>query len=291
MNYKEILMFLLVLLLIILCFLIIKFLPLYTIFKRNKNNLKFLDQQKYSKKTIAIVTLETRDLTLLYYHNKNVEEYAKKYNYTYIFLKEYENDLALPIYWKKIQLVLDVFQQNKDIEYVIWMDSDTMICHPEIPLEYLIEQDISKSIYIGLDYPSDTRYNAGVFIIKNDSIGKGFLIDCINFYISNDKCKQIVDGIVEYKLNGNWSGECYEQGTMNVLLNTTYSNHFHSINTAFLMNICLPVTDTFILHMHNGTANMKETIGYYFKLIYENENISYFNQVTFLIKKILSSKW
>lgn len=290
MNYKIILLFLIVLLIFLCVLLTFRILPIYNI---SRNNLKFLDKiydKKYDKKSIAIVTLETRDLTLLYYHNKNIEEYAKKYGYTYIFIKEYENKLKLPIYWQKIQLVLDILQNNTDIEYVIWMDSDTMICHQEIPLEYIIEQDMSKSIYIGLDYPSNTRYNAGVFIIKNDQIGKQFLIDCINSYISNDKCKEIINGVVEYKLNGAWSGECYEQGTMNALLNTTYINHFHSINKAFLMNIALPVIDTFILHMHNGTSNMKETIGCYFKQIYENKNIknTFFNQFTFLIKKFMS---
>jgi hypothetical protein len=56
------------------------------------------------------------------------------------------------------------------------------------------------------------------------------------------------------------------------------------------MNINLPVIDTFILHMHNGTLNMKEIIGGYFKQIYENKNINIiFNQFTFLIKKFMSN--
>ena len=46
-------------------------------------------------------------------------------------------------------------------------------------------------------------YCAGVFLIKNDSIGKEFLKDCINTYIETSHCK--VNN--KYSLNSAWTGE------------------------------------------------------------------------------------
>lgn len=258
-----------------------------------KNDLK---KSTPSKKKIIIVTLETRDLDLLKLHNKSVMDYSQTHSYNYIYLKEYENQLKLPIYWKKIQLVLDLLESNPESDYVMWMDSDTMVCQPEIPLEYILDKESTKSIFIGFDYPVKDRYNAGVFIIKNNDIGKMFLRECIKTFTTRDKCieKNIINGIekIEYKLNGNWSGECYEQGIMNELLFSSYKDHCYSLDNEFLLNVGYPVTDTLFLHLHSGMSNNKDDINYYFTKISKGEKIdnSIFEQLKFLITKIIKIK-
>jgi len=276
---------------ILLAYLIVHFcgVSLDTESMRNKLEVikESLKETYVEKKKIKIVTLETRDMELLTLHNKNVSEYALKHGYEYLFLKEYNNKLKLPIYWSKIQLVLELLQ-DKTNDYVMWMDSDTMICHPEIPLEYIINQD-DKSIYIGLDYPATDRYNAGVFIIKNDEDGNKFLNDCIQTYTSREKCIENVDGKIEYKLNGGWSGECYEQGIMNELLFSAYEKKCCSLDKIFLMNIGSPISDTFILHLHSGLSKNKEDNAVFFQKISNGERIdtSVKTQFQYLVKKFI----
>jgi len=196
----------------------------------------------YHKK-ILIITMENRNLDYLELHNESVQNYCDRYGYTYKFQKDYSSGLDLPIYWKKIQIVRD---NLSDYDYVMWLDSDTIFTN-SIPLENLI--DLSKSIFIGRDFYrifiNYTGYCAGVFIIKNNEIGKKFLDDCINTYIDNPKCK--VDN--KYSLNGWWAGECYEQGVMNKLLKMSYySKHLYELPLYVVINSTSVVTDTVILH-------------------------------------------
>ena len=196
------------------------------------------------KKKILIVTMENRTLDFLYIHNESVQSYCDLHGYTYIFQTEYINKLDLPIYWKKIQLVRDHLPYY---DYVMWLDSDTIICNNSIPLENVI--DLNKSIFIGKDFNRFfgifMPYCAGVFIIKNNYIGKKFLDECIDTYINNSECK--VDNT--YTLNGRWAGECYEQGVMNKLLKLSYyKKHLYELPLYVVINSKFISTDTIILH-------------------------------------------
>lgn len=210
---------------------------------------KKIKKEVYKPKSIIITTLETRDIPLLKHHNDTVNYYAKKHGYKYIFRNNYENEITLPIYWKKIQLLKDLMEDYKTVDYFIWLDSDSIITHPEIPIEYLLEMDETKSIFIGKDYPCRKfdSYCAGVFIIKNNSIGYQFISDCITTYLSSSKC---IDNN-KYVLNGIYAGECYEQGIMNELLNTSYNKHLYEIETFFVMNTIYPAYGTVILHLYD----------------------------------------
>lgn len=219
-----------------------------------KNKLKVINElnKRKERKNIAIVTLETRESEMLFIHNKNIEEYCKIHGYTYIFTNSYENKLKLPIYWKKIQLVKEILENN-NFDYVLWLDSDTLIIDKSIPLEVILEED--KSIYMGKDMNSELNLNAGVFIIKNNRIGLSFLNECIELYINRDKCK---DEFGNYSLNGKWSGECYEQGIMNELIKNKYFNKFKLFDDHIVLNTNTPNTTCFILHLFGGTEKHKE---------------------------------
>ena len=182
-------------------------------FAKSWSNRMIQDNFEYDHKyRIAIVTLETRNLSFTDLHNKTVQNYCDRYGYTYIFKTSYSNKVKLPIYWQKLQLVYELLPKY---DYVLWLDSDTFICHPEIPLEYILKKSGSASILIGKDQPwtSSTVYCAGVFLIRNDKIGKKFIEDCINYYIVSP-----CDG----QLKGEYAGECYEQGVMNLLVREKY---------------------------------------------------------------------
>lgn len=255
----------------------------YTVNLRNdiinmKRKIKNLENE--NKLNIAIVTLETRNSEMLNIHNKNIKDYCKLHNYTYIFKKSYENKLKLPIYWKKIQLVKELLETN-NYDYVLWMDSDTLIIDESITIESLLD---NSSIYMGKDMKSKFNLNAGVFLIKNNNIGLKFLSDCINVYINRDNCK---DKFGNYALNGEWSKGCYEQGIMNELIKTEYFNNFKLLEDHIVLNTNTPNTTCFILHLFGGIEkNKEEKRNIAFKYIIEDNN--YFDtrisQLLFLIK-------
>lgn len=233
-----------------------------------------------NKKSIVITTLETRKLDYLELHNVNLEKYCKLHDYTYLFKDIYNNELNLPIYWKKIQLVLELLNSDK-YEYVMWMDSDTIICDMDIKLENILSEK-DKSIFIGKNLITTLSkdYNAGVFIIKNDIIGKRFLNDCIDTYLSRYEC--LDKGI--YRLIGDWAGRCYEQGIMNELIKNKYKNNLYVVEEYLIMNNSSPLSTVFILHLFSGEWY---DCGRYkiFKKIIDDNNYSNsrFNQLYFRI--------
>jgi len=215
---------------------------------KNTRNFKILDSTTNHKK-ILIITLETRNLDYLDLHNESVQKYCDMHGYTYLFQTDYKNDLELPIYWKKIQIVLDHLPYY---DYVVWLDSDSMITKYSTPLESVI--DLNKSILISTDFHNifnslvtfiRKTYCTGVFIIKNNDVGKQFLNDCIHTYINNPKCKTTT-----YNLNGTWAGECYEQGVVNQLLKTSYKQHVYELPFYVVMNTYFYTTDAIILHKY-----------------------------------------
>jgi hypothetical protein len=179
------------------------------------------------KHKVAIVTLETREMKeLLSIHNNSFMNYANYHGYKYIFFDKYESLKNLPIYWQKLEILLEILK-DKNNDYVMWVDSDTLVAHPRVSLNIILNQSDS-SIFIGKDEPyKDTNgFCAGIFIIKNNDIGINFLNDCINTYTNRPQC---INNNQEYILFREWAGECYEQGIMNELINTKYSNDVYNI--------------------------------------------------------------
>src|SRR5437870_4483837 len=119
-------------------------------------------------KKIAILTLEDRDEEYVRCHNTSVTSYCKKHGYDYIFQKnKYPSNL--PVYWHKL---LFVQEHLPKYDYVLWLDSDTLILDDTIPLEHLID---GTHFYIGTDwYPFIEShrsfwktYNSGIFMVRN----------------------------------------------------------------------------------------------------------------------------
>jgi hypothetical protein len=180
---------------------------------------------------IAIVTVENRTNQklggYLEYHNQSFSKYASNNNYDYLFLNECSNNEKVNIndYWCKIYKVLEILKTNK-YNYVMWVDSDTIITDYNKSLESFISKFGDKDIIIGLDCwekcNSLHQINSGVFIIKNSEVGKRFLQDCIDVIDSKSWCINS-----DNSLNGPWAGECYEQGVMNqiLLFSNKYTNN------------------------------------------------------------------
>lgn len=220
-------------------------------FKKNylmNNNLLNKPLEKTNK--IAIVTYENRkNLEYIDLHNQNMREYCKKWNYEYIFYDQCIHNM----YWCKIYIVLNVLKTGK-YDYVLWMDSDTIIKNPLVSLDSIVNK-YSSDIYVTPDNGSSV-FCAGVFIIKNSSIGISYIEECIKQ--NNEICVT-----TDNKLRGFWAGLCYEQGIMNKIIFDKYYKYTTCLPPYFVYNegigedMLTCDTDAFILHLYGSSNELR----------------------------------
>lgn len=239
-------------LIVLLCVLALLILISILIIVRSVYHYRYYNDDIKTKPKIAIVTLENRNTGYIEFHNKSIYKYCQKHGYDYIFLDNYESDLSA--YWKKILVVI---QYLKEYDYVMWLDSDSIVCNYDIKLESILNDEYH--IYIGRDYPSfvSNVYCAGIFMVRNSEIGKAFMDECIGIYLNDDYCKE------ENKpaLKGKYAGRCYEQGVMNYLLKTKYKTSVISMPDRIFNNTLFEDDNCFILHFYN--QNRDKTTRYF----------------------------
>ena len=205
-----------------------------------------LEQPLVKKNKILFITYDNRyQEEYVSIHNNNIKKYVKKHGYEY----KYYNRCNDNVYWCKIFMVLDALKKNK-YDYVIWLDSDTVIKNFYIDIGDILNK-FASDIFIGSDNNSNYDIaNAGVFVVKNTEIGKKFLDDCIN-YVS-DKCLNN-DG----SLKGIWAASCYEQGVMNILIADKYSNYTTILTNDIIFNYNICSDDVFIMHLYASSSNYR----------------------------------
>ena len=213
-------------------------------------NNNMLDKAVISQNKIAIITFENRkDSEYIDLHNKNVSAYCDKWKYTYLFYDQCVHN----IYWCKMYLVLDALKSG-NYDYVMWMDSDSIIKNPNISIDSIVNK-YSSDIFVNIDN-GDTVYCAGIFIIKNSPIGIKYIEDCIKQ--NTEKCLT-----TNNKLKGLWAGLCYEQGVMNQLIFDKYYNNTTCLPQYLVYNIGIDETlkscdiDTFILHLYGSKNELR----------------------------------
>lgn len=213
-------------------------------------NNNMLDKPSDKVNKFAIITFENRkDSEYIDLHNKNVSEYCKKWNYDYLFYDQCVHN----VYWCKMYLVLDALKTNK-YDYVLWMDSDAIIKNPNISLDSIANK-YSSDIFVNVDH-GNSVYCAGVFMIKNSTIGIEYIEACINK--NTNKCLS-----ENNKLKGIWAGLCYEQGIMNELIfgkyykYTTCLPEYLVFNEGIGENMKTCDEDTFILHLYGSSNDLR----------------------------------
>lgn len=191
---------------------------------------------------LTAVTLETRTSLgeLVQSHNTNIRRYCEIHNYVYVFKTNYPS--TLPVYWQKLELVLSTLAES-DCSYCMWFDTDAIVNYIHIPMNLLINTAPTCSLWIGHTEFTPKSICAGVFLVKNNPIGRSFLERCIDIYKSREYCRSCKNGLA-----GKWAGECYEQGVMNeVALEKKYKPHIARVSPKFIYNGRRP-HDSFILH-------------------------------------------
>jgi hypothetical protein len=203
--------------------------------KNNINNIKMIILSFDNRKTIDYI----ED------HNKNVQEYCKKwknieYEFTTIFNKN--------VYWNKIYLVLQKLLTNQ-YDYVMWMDTDSLFVNFDIDIRNILLL-FKSDIYLSHDNDCvincNNVLNTGVFIIKKSKVGINFLKEAIN-YFENSKCLN-----ADSKLNGIYAGRCYEQGFINELIYNNYNKYTTILSNEIIFNSFICSDKSFILHNYGG---------------------------------------
>ena len=222
------------------------------------NNNKIYTKINKKKYKILIITFDDRkNIEYIRLHNENFKNYANKHGYEYKYEHLYNQNLNTNPYWYKIYLVKYYLDTNV-YDYVMWVDSDTMIVDDSIDLNDYLNL-YSSDLFFCDDNQGIQKINAGIFIIKNSKIGKQYINDCINNFCSN--C--IKPG--EKKLKGRWAAICYEQGIMNLVLIKDYIKYstvfslemVYCTNNFYLIKV---LKDLFIIHYYDTTTSQRNIL-------------------------------
>ena len=232
-----------------------KQIELYRLMFTNINN--NFESVPFKHRKILIITAEDRNEEYIKLHDESFKKYSKLHNYEYLRLDNCPKEES-STYWCKIYKVKEYLNKY---DYVMWVDSDTIITNYNKSLDEFISKFGEPDIIIGEDEQTNrflpiNILNAGVFLIKNSKIGKEFIDDCLNKI--PDNC------IINNKEQGVWAGVCYEQGIMNILLKTKYKDHFYlDKDKTFIFNHTfnsdLNYDNNFILHLPSSTTKSRNT--------------------------------
>jgi hypothetical protein len=232
---------------------------IYLILKRQffysysvNNNLISNSENKKEENTsnikILIISFDNRkNFKFIDLHNKNIMNYCELWKNVEYEFADIDN-CNESVYWYKLILMYEKLNSNK-YDYVMWMDSDTIIAKQDMSLQKLVNSYLSD---IFISYNNGIFQKnilcAGVFIIKNSDIGKNFVKDCIDLY-KKSNCKKSNN-----KLNGIYGHMCYEEGVMNYFIYEKYFKYTTVLEPNIINNIDSCNKDSFILHYY-GLSN------------------------------------
>ena len=121
---------------------------------------------------IAIVSLYTKEISdYAIYSEKSIKEYCEKQGYTFYIYRESLNHQAFPN-WSKAQALLNHIDNH---EYIIWIDSDTLIFNPEKTFESIIQKAPKKFILATKDIGNNSMLNSGILLFKSHQYTKNLI--------------------------------------------------------------------------------------------------------------------
>ena len=141
-------------------------------------------------KKIAIVSLHTEQISSYAIHSeKSISQYCEKQNYTfYSYREKIEKNCSAN--WSKSQAILN---HISDHDYIIWMDSDTLVFNPSKKFEDILTKcDKDHLIIATKDIGENSMLNSGVLIFSNSDFSKKILKEWRDF--SGDKSHLYASG-------------------------------------------------------------------------------------------------
>jgi len=195
-------------------------------FTRSKRIIGAKRLTRKREKPWAIVQYDNRDIPDK--HAKLIEinkEYCKLHGYKYIFRKEH---IEMSPWWIKVKICKELLETNK-YSGILWLDTDAAIFDSSISLEKFTNNS-EKHFFIGMD-PLDKVFgpiNAGVWMVKNTSIGNKIMKEWISLYKKENWMK--IDNAWKLeptlsKIEKKWAGINFEQGVFNQILRLKYKKY------------------------------------------------------------------
>ena len=230
----------------------------------DKLNDKSLSTQFYDKKRVCVVCYDDRK-TIDYIDKLKIinKSYCDKHEYSFIFYDSYQNlETKYPPYWLKIKIVLDILKNNQ-YDYVMWIDSDACFYNLTVKIENIFATFGEDMVFVMSSDRTDGLvgsrgiFNAGVWIVNNNSLGLEFMEEWLDKYnekewfMVKDKwvCKQCFYDVCKQCI---WAGKSYEQGSCDTLLtNKKYENKVIFLDPTILQGI-IPHLYTFVLHFYGN---------------------------------------
>jgi predicted O-methyltransferase YrrM len=98
-------------------------------------------------------------------------DYCQRWGYRWINQTE-SLDSSRPIAWSKVRAILGSID---DCDYLVWLDADTVIMNPTLPIElFLLRLPPDRSVMIGSDF---NGLNTGVMFLRSCSAVKDFFAE------------------------------------------------------------------------------------------------------------------
>lgn len=212
--------------------------------KNNINNQETFDVIKLKNHKICVVSLYTEHIKhIAELSIPNKSEYSKKHGYFFEYHSGRMSDRHPA--WDKIKFIQTLL--DKDYDYIIWMDNDTIIMHQEYRFDFICSNYSDKNLIISsdvnykklnddIDFTNLENFrivNNGVFILKNNEWSKNFLEECWNINTNtnsgvNNSHKSVNDKQINHHL---WP---FEQGAVHVSLSKKNPDDYVIVNNKIM---------------------------------------------------------
>lgn len=231
-------------------------------FWKNNVNKQQLTPFRVVPTRVCLVTLEDRPSTYLKHHNNNMENYIRYQNkldkgeqYTYLHKPKCDCSIKHKHnpYWCKLFIVQELLE-TAAYDYVVWLDSDTIIVDPKKSLAQLL-RSYENHIFCTTDFGEHYTICAGVFAFRNSPIGKNAIRALTDFYNSQDFQDMCITS--EHKLKGIWAQTCYEQGAMNNILYKRFKPFVTILGNEWASNT-VECDGEFIIHLFDTPSEERE---------------------------------
>lgn len=211
----------------------------------------------HSMKTLLLLQMEDRKLEPLTTFLKHNKQTCLQNNIKYVFIEK--SQFHAPPYWQKIFELDKCMAENPTVNYVMWLDSDAfLVDFSQMKMNRLLEKYKDRSVIIARDMPPWTScFNAGSFIVKNNTVGRNILKEWIATYNPNKWIYQHS----KWKTESKWAGEDYEQGAFVKHILPKYDSHIAVVPYYILNNNkCTNLNKTISVHLASGYKQDKSRV-------------------------------
>ncbi len=206
---------------------------------------------------VLILQIENRSDPLLEEFMKRNKRYCEAHGYDYLRMESGRDNVSY--YWSKVFELDRLMKERPDVGLFCWLDSDAFVVDLDRDIRSFLESKDGFSMFISPDQPEwDAKFNAGVFIVRNDEMGRSIVGNWKSFYPpknwKREGKKWVSIGYDPNDKKTHWAGVYYEQGAFihYVLEDPKFAKYIYSFPYYVLQEFdCkLPHKDqTFSIHL------------------------------------------